>query len=245
MANRNRREDAHLRKEIEDSLKVSSYKDAIIDAIMNKTPVQASVPQYGDGPTHAMSNESSALPGCSMDMDYMTDVAMRSLGVGSVASAVASNPSMVKTASTEQTEQREEDRKPQFSISARQYRAIQKYPALVELLGSDDGEKIVNSIASRVTELIVNKIGNNSKQINKHAQACVADKQNIKQFFVGNNKEWVCCVIASGPFRGDEAIYFNKDKGRSAVIRPTGNRYEDVSAQFNVVHEYAETEGQE
>ena len=95
-------------------------------------------------------------------------------------------------------------------------------------------------IAEKVNELLVVKIGKNAQSISKFASACVADRQNIKQFYVGPNNSWVCCVIASGPFRGDEALYFDKDSGKCAVIRQYGQRYEDVSEKFNIVHEYAE-----
>jgi hypothetical protein len=245
-----------MEKEIQDSLKVSSYKDAILDAILNKKGknFKVEVPQYGNGPASSTNNESNSL--FSMDPrnnDYMAAVAAAALGDRGVAAALSANPSLTRYASNlpedaitdqqllEQAQQQmQAPSQPQHAVSGRQWRAIQKYPALVEFLGTDDAEPIVRHIAEKVNELLVIKIGQNSKGVSKFAEACIAERHNIKQFFVGPDKQWVCCVIASGPFRGDEAIYFDQERGKAFVIRQIGKQYEDVSDKFDIVHEYAE-----
>ena len=124
-------------------------------------------------------------------------------------------------------------------LSSNQVKALQKYPALIDVLGSDEGEKIVKEIAAKVTSLVVEKIGANTKQVNKFATSCIADRQNIKQYFVGENEEWACCVTASGPFRGDESIWFDPETDKAAILRASKDDYVNVSEGFNVIHEFA------
>lgn len=142
-----------------------------------------------------------------------------------------------------------------FSASPNQINAIVKFPALIEFLGSDDdvATKIANKIMCECNSLLVGKIGENSRKLNKYAGECKTDRQNMKQYFIGTDDEtdktWACVVTACGPFRGDEAIYFDKKTMAPHVLRvvsyetPEGeeeNRAVDVSANFNVVFDYGE-----
>ena len=124
-------------------------------------------------------------------------------------------------------------------LSENQVAALKKYPALIEVLGSSDGDKLVKEIVCKVNELMVEKIGANSQAASKFAKSCQVDRQNIKQFFVGENEDWVCCVTASGPFRGDEAIYYDPDKDKSAILRIVKDDFANVTGEFNVIHEFA------
>lgn len=124
-----------------------------------------------------------------------------------------------------------------IQISSRQKIALQKYPALIEILGSDSGDKIASVILSKLNELVVAQISENSKQINKLAYACKADKHNIKQYFVGENESWVCVITASGPFSGTEAFYYDEERDEARILRKIDNDYDDVTQYFNIVHE--------
>ena len=98
---------------------------------------------------------------------------------------------------------------PAAMASPNQIRAIQRFPALVELLGSDEetSSKIASKIMTECNAILVGKIEKNSKEFNKNAGVCRANKQNMKQYFMGkeeNGTTWGCIVTASGPFRGDD-----------------------------------------
>lgn len=122
-------------------------------------------------------------------------------------------------------------------LSTNQSLAVQKYPALIELLGSPSGEKIVKTILADLNKILCVKIGENSKVISKYAKVCENDRQNIKQYFAGDDNQWVCVVTASGPFRGDEAIYFDPEKDQASILRQDGEDYENITGQFNIIHE--------
>ena len=53
-------------------------------------------------------------------------------------------------------------------------------------------------------------------------------------------------MTASGPFRGNEAFFFKEDEDKAFVLRRSGERYVDVSEDFNIVHDYrlSEVEGE-
>ncbi|KKM14857.1 hypothetical protein LCGC14_1701960, partial [marine sediment metagenome] len=178
------------------------------------------------------SNESGMLPGVTLATETLFQAAANVMDLHQAPNTP--DAPMTKYAASSPPE-------PEFSISKRQWTAIQKYPALIEALGGSMGSELVADILIKVNAHIIKKLEKNAKAVNKYAQVCVADNQNMKQYYVGPNKEWVCQVIASGPFRGDEVLYFDKDKNKSMVIRMAGEGYDNVSQDFNVIHEFAES----
>lgn len=237
-------EDKLLEDEIKNSLKVSSYVPEIFKKLQGSPLPKNMVPDFSDGKNKSFSNETSSL--FSIE-ESMFDTAASSLGTEGVISAMSDawngdSPYTVKLASSSPNPVAKIPQKTSKTLSARQYLAVQKYPALIELLGSEDGDAIVNNILSKVNEIMVEKISKNSREISKNAQACVSEKQNIKQYFVGDNDEWVCVLTASGAFRGDEAFYYDKEKDDARIMRIVNGDYQDVTPQFNLIHELAEKE---
>jgi len=231
--------------EIQKSLQVTSYLDSIIDKVYNGKEITPDiVPNYQD-PMAQMGKSVASESDSPFHIDdgTMFHAAASSLGSSGISSllknASVDLPDPPKTAVTQVSET---SSKPAFKMSANQYQALQKYPALIEFLGSPGGESLVKEIAGKVAEHMVNRIANNSKEISKYAQICVAEKQNIKQYFAGENNEWVCVVTASGPFRGDEAFFYKQDEDRAFIVRKISNKYEDITDQFNVIHEFADVE---
>ena len=239
--------DAALKKEIEDSLKVSSYLDNVVDQATGGPQIsEGMVPDFSDNPRTATggmrqeastSNESSLVPGVIMATDALFQATANAMDIHQAP--------MTETEMTKQASTTSSPPPPEHSISKKQWVAIQKYPALVETLGGPMGEQLVSEILVKVNTLMIKRLEKNAKAISKFAQVCVADKQNMKQYYAGENKEWVCQVIASGPFRGDEVLYFDKEKDKSMIIRPADQGYEKVNQGFNVVHEFAETRPEE
>lgn len=129
-----------------------------------------------------------------------------------------------------------------FRVSPNQASAIKKYPILVEFLGKPGGEKIAKKINSEMNLIMADLVHENSKEANEYAVLCKADKQNLREYFIGNG--WACRVTASGPFRGDEVIYYSRKKDLACVLRKSNVdgeiHYADVSAQFNVIYEAEE-----
>lgn len=126
-----------------------------------------------------------------------------------------------------------------FTISANQAKAIQKWGALVEFLGKDGvGDKIAKKMVSEINVMAVQKIGENSGKFHKCAKLCTASGQNIKQYFQGD--DWVCCVTASGIFTGDEVVYYKRDEDKAYILKTSENQkeFQDVTYKFNVIHEY-------
>lgn len=230
---KNPREDQAFRDEIEASLKVSSYADHILDKLLyNKEIPKGMVPDLSTpGVKNAYSNEGSMLGTADL---FQT--AAGALGADGLVTAMDSSP-LLKTAAVNKPAQPVAPAKPKLHVSANQLNALKRYPALVEFLGGPDGEKLANQILLTVNLTLADKISVNTKAVNKYAQGCKAEKQNIKAYFVGEDDEWVCCVIASGPFRGDEAFYYKLAEDKSFVLRKIGNEYHDVSSEFNVIHE--------
>lgn len=100
----------------------------------------------------------------------------------------------------------------------------------------------------KVNEILAEKIASNSKLANEYALVCEADGHNLKQYFAGKNgdSQWLCRVTASGPFRGDEAIYYSRDKNIARVLRKSGAppklEFTDITEQFNLIFEPADGE---
>jgi len=129
---------------------------------------------------------------------------------------------------------------PRFVISRNQALAIKKYPTLVEFLGRPEGVQIAREVAGEINKLMSKLVAANSKEANEFAVTCKADKHNLKQYFRG--EDWLCRVTASGPFRGDEAIYYSREKDVACVLRreeaADGSiKYADISDRFNLIFE--------
>lgn len=210
-------------------------QDILLDSLLTGTPI-TSASSRGTGGV----NEGSLLPGMNMTDNNQVFNAMYKTASG--ISSLHEHPELLDAAAaeistSESSHQHSSQSTPQYKISARQYYACQKFPALVSFLGTEEGEKLAKDIAEKVNELLVSKLGENAKSIGKYAHSCVADRQNIKQYYVGENNEWLCQVTANGPFRGDEAIYYNEKDDKAYVLRLRGKEYEDVSQNFNIIHE--------
>ena len=136
------------------------------------------------------------------------------------------------------------DNRPRFTISRNQAMALKKYPTLVEFLGRPEGEKVAKRIAGDMNVLMAELVSANSKEANNCAKICKAEKQNLRQYFQG--EDWICRVTASGPFRGDEAIYYSRDKDVACVLRRSEDdgevHYSDISDQFNIIYEAEQEE---
>lgn len=247
MAKRGRQlaEDREFQKEWEDSLRVSSYADKILEAMQSGQNVQEGiVPNYSGGAAASnVDNESNTLFSIDPNKnDYLFQTAAASLGVGGL--KTASDPRQAQAqAPAEKTAQAQPQSppRPQLKLSQNQLKALKKYPALIEFLGSNKGDQIAKNVVAQVNQLLVAKVAENTKQAHKSAHAVEASGQNMKAYFVGDDDEgkWVCCAIASGPFRGDEAIYYKASEDKSYVLRKSGEDWKNVTPDFNVVHEFA------
>ena len=131
---------------------------------------------------------------------------------------------------------------PKMKLSKNQAIAIKKYPTLIEFLGRAEGETIAKQIVTEINVKMADIININSKEANSYAVTCTADKHNLKQYFKSDN--WLCRVTASGPFTGEEAIYFSKDSDIACVLKKSkvnGEiKYSDISGQFNIVYDFEE-----
>lgn len=232
-------EDVAFEKEFKDSLKVD--KDAFLESVITGNQVETSKPYYGGTPQQlgkSTLNEGSVAP--ENHVDVFASV-VGAVGQAGVATAIAQNPGLSNPGLTKFANAGGEATKLPENlqyISPRQAQALAKFPALIEFLGMDEGEEIANEIAAKVNEMMVVKIGKNAKSLSKYAQTCVADKQNLKQYYVGPDQSWACEVIASGPFRGDEVLFYDPEQDKSFVLR--GKNNQDVSSDFNLIHQYAE-----
>lgn len=219
-------EDRLLEQEIRRSTSVSSRYDDIIDHLYNNKPIQkGQVPNYS-----GLSDISSESQGISMSYDDMINAVapIGAEGMSSVLKSVSSVNAPPPSSSKK------------FALSKNQWRALQKYPALIEFLGTEEARPVIEQIAGQVKEFVAAKVGQNSQEISKFAQACVCDRNNLKQYFVGEDESWACVITASGPFRGDEALVFKREYDQAYVVRKTGDDYVNVTDKFNVVHDYAE-----
>lgn len=228
-------------REIENSLKVSSYLDDVFEAIHTGAAPKVNVPNYKN-PTRGeiYSEIASENRGLSMDFDSITagmsdqqvKTAMidalpeRQDGQKTFSGSSASQPPII-------------DSRPRFTISRNQAMALKKYPTLIEFLGRPEGEKVARRISGDMNVLMAELVSANSKEANDCAKICKAEKQNLRQYFQG--QDWICRVTASGPFRGDEAIYYSRDKDVACVLRRSESEgqvnYADISDQFNIIFE--------
>jgi len=235
-------EDREFEKEFKKSLSVSSYKNEIIDKIYGGKEISPTVvPDYNSSGSSIVGQNETGSIFSIYDNDNMVKTASK-LGHLGIASILTPPREILPTPDVSQDSKTQ---KPQFKLSSNQYHAVQKYPALVEFLGTEKAESLVTEIAAKVNQYMVERIGYNSKEISpKYAQRCTSDNRNIKQYFVGENEEWACVVTASGPFRGDEAILYKSDTDKSFILRKINDNYENITEQFNIVHEFANKETQ-
>jgi len=242
MAKHKRSSDSEEIKIIEDSLKVSSYTDDIFDALQTGQDVKKGIVPNLQSKTAGSSmstNEGNSL--FAIDDNALFDISSSALGNNGVKTAAQTVPieSLSQVSNTDVSVSGSNVPKHRISLSANQQRAIKKYPALLEILGSKEGEIIVSDILLKMNAIVTKKVGSNSKKINKYAQICVADRRNLKQYFRGEG--WVCCVTASGPFQGTEAIHFKPDTDQSFILRQRGDDYTNVTSEFNIIHDFGET----
>jgi hypothetical protein len=147
---------------------------------------------------------------------------------------------MLKTGSAESdVPDEQEPSKPRIAISMNQAHALQKFPFLIDYLGTDAGDGLAKEIHARLNANLVSRLEKNAQAIDKAAKVCKADGKNIKQFFAGDegNKRWICAVTARGPFRGDEAVVYNRPKDEAHIVRIMEDKQEDVTQLFNVISE--------
>lgn len=217
------------RKEAEDivrSLKVSSYMDNILDNITTGSSNHTPVPNYGQESNSGLTaNESGG--------EHMGDLFEVVAGGIPLESLAPPTMGMAKQSRTETN-------KPKISISQLQYKAIQKYPSLVEFLGSTHADKIAQKLLTEVNVVIAQKIGENSQEIHEDAITCEADRHNLKQYFKG--PDWICRVTASGPFTGNEAIFYSTEHDSAFVLSKDGSKYSDITHRFNIIHESSNIE---
>jgi len=228
--------DRNEEAEIEKSLKVSSYLDDVFEAIHTGAAPKISVPNYKT-PTRGeiFSEIASESQGLSMDFNAITG-AMSEEQIKTAMVNTLPERQGQKTFSDSRVSM---DNKPRFTISRNQAMALKKYPTLIEFLGRPEGEKVARRISGDMNVLMAELISANSKEANDCAKICKAEKQNLQQYFQG--KDWICRVTASGPFHGDEAIYYSRDKDVACVLRRAESNgqvnYSDISDQFNIIFE--------
>jgi len=220
-------------EEIQKSLHVSSYLDEVYEALHTGAAPKISVPNYKT-PTRGeiYSEIASEKQGLSMDFDSLTQNVSDDQMKTAMANTLPERNGDQKTFS-------EHSNKPRFTISRNQAIALKKYPTLVEFLGRPEGEKVAKHLAADMNILMAELVSANSKEANNFAKVCKAEKQNLRQYFQG--EDWICRVTASGPFRGDEAIYYSRDKDVACILRRSeaGEQvhYADISDQFNIIYE--------
>ena len=227
-------EDRLEEREIEKSLKTSTYlDDSFWEAIHKGAAPKVNVPNYGTA---------TEPKGFGMDFEgFYTDAA------GQL------SPDQMKTAMANAHSPREDSQqtfagttaaaapplRSGLHVTRNQAMALKKYPTLIEFLGRAEGETVAKRITGDMNVIMADVVGANSKEANVNAITCKADKQNLKQYFKGDG--WLCRVTASGPFQGDEAIYYHKDKDVACVLRRSeidGEvRYSDISESFNIIYE--------
>ena len=241
-----RNEDRQLMEEINSSTKVSANLDGVYEAITtgNVEAAKGNVPNYAGTTVGQNVNHGHETGGIPLDMQGVFLASANALGAEGTAEAMSNAyPSADGTPTTFQKTaiaQPQQPQKPGYKVSENQFNAIRKFPSVVEFLGTEVGEKIAHKIMGDMNSLIVEQIQINSSLVHDHAKQCIAKKQNIHQFFQGDG--WVCQVTANGPFTGSEAFYYKEDEDKAYILRRHGSRYDDVSDQFNVIHDYNTSE---
>lgn len=225
---------------IRDSLKVSNHLDAVYEAIHTGAAPKVVVPNYKNPtPGEIFSKVASEGQGLSMDFDSITGAMSDEQIKTAMADIHPERQDGHKTFSDVASSHAPVDSRPRFHISRNQAMALKKYPTLVEFLGRPEGEKVAKRIAGDMNVLMAELVSANSKEANDCAKICKAEKQNLRQYFQGEG--WICRVTASGPFRGDEAIYYSRDKDVACVLRRSEDEgkvhYSDISDQFNIIYE--------
>ncbi len=222
--------------EIERSTKTSTYlTDEFWESIhAGIKPPAVSVPNYRQ-PTAGEIH---------MDFDQVFDTASDALG-----------PDQTKLAASRSDTPRDDGEKtfatvpskvthPSLTVSRNQAMAIKKYPALIEFLGQPEGEQVANNISGHLNVFIAEKIAVNTKEAHPEALKCQVDKQNFRQYFQGPG--WICRVTASGPFKGNEVIYYRRESDTASILQRTERsgqvKYSDISSDFNIIFESGETE---
>lgn len=233
---------------VEKSLKVSSYLDEVLESIHSGKPARVNVPNYGN----SGASSASEPQGFGMDMDGMYHDVASTLDEGQMKTAMTNahtpredgETTFSHASSQASSQSTTQSSTPRFMVSKNQALAIKKFPSVVEFLGQPGGEKIAKRVREEMNIVLADNIQSNSKEANKFAVACKPDRQNLKQYFQG--EDWLCRVTASGPFRGDEAIYYNKDRDAASILRRSETdgqiKYDDVSTGFNFTYEAEEGE---
>lgn len=235
------RQDRAEEQEIMKSLNVSSYLDDVYEAIHTGAAPKVNVPNYQQPtPGQIYSEIASESQGLSMNFDSLTHGMSDEQIKTAMANAHPERGDGQKTFSS--ANHHAMNTNPRFTISRNQAMALKKYPTLVEFLGRPEGERVARRIASDMNVLMAELVAANSKEANANAVVCKAERQNLRQYFQG--EDWLCRVTASGPFRGDEAIYYSRDKDVACILRRSevdGEvHYEDISDQFNIIYEAEE-----
>ena len=232
-------EDRQLQQEIEDSYKVSSYANKIAEAMETGMPIdpkEMGVPDYAK-PAQPEPIHMNMMGLFSSAAGTLDDKGIERALADTHAPRVSDQSTFEKTASNQPAPVASTE--PSFKASKNQVKALQKYPSLIEFLGQDEyGEKIAEKILADLRSFMIEKLGENAKLASKFATVCVVDKHNIKQFFQG--EDWLCKITASGPFRGDETIYYSRDHDKAVILRKNGEEFYDVSSGFNMIAESRE-----
>lgn len=217
-------EDRAIEQQVRESTRVSSYIDNIYDALKtgDMNSVKGMVPDYA--------SPSPYKKGSGMELNETGGFSM-DLSMFSAPEETGNEPNVPA-----ENKKKASHKNPDTVVTANQFRAIKKYPQIVEFLGTENGNKLASKILGEVNTIIADKIEKNTQLVNEHAKNCIAHKQYLHQFFQGSG--WGCKVTASGPFRGNEAFFFKEDEDKAFVLRRSGERYIDVSEDFNIVHDY-------
>lgn len=233
---------------IRETLKVSNYLEDVFEAIHTGTAPKVNVPNFHEptrGEAIAAAQSNAPMPhesgGMRMSLDDMFKTAASTIDPDSMPDSMSESSTETYTAPSPVLI----PSLPRNKISKNQWSAIQKYPTLIDFLGQPGGEQIAKVAHEQVTAIIAEIVNTNSKEANEFATICESNRQNIKQYF--QSEDWVCRVTASGPFRGDEAIYYSREKDVACVLRKHASdddddkdkdiKYEDISSQFNIIYE--------
>ncbi len=220
---------------INKTLKVSSYLDEVFESIHTGAPPKVNVPNFKEptkGEVMAAAHSDTPLPyeaeGLSMNFDELYKLGGVSDIPDSAESQFAAPRAPTAPAANRPT------------CTQNQWRAIRKYPGLVEFLGQSQGEKVARQISEQVNVILAEVIEKNSREANEHAILCEADRQNLKQYF--QTDDWICRVTASGPFSGEDAIFYSREQDVACVLRKSGSsdgpvKYADISSRFNIIFE--------